>query len=469
MQIVAASQPALERGITVGMTVAEARGLLNQSQRRRAPATYLYAEPHDARADRMALAQLAEWCEQFSPLVGLEDADLPETLLLDVTGLAALYGSEEKLVARVAEQFSRRGLTVCLALADTVGAAWALSHYKGDELPIAALRLSAQTLAWLTDLGIRTIEQLATLPRAGLAQRFGDELLRRWDQMTGAAAEVIVAHRPAPQFEADVSFEFATDRPEQLEAIIAHHVERILARLATRGLGIQKLVCELRCEGGRSVPLMISLFRATGTLRHLMELVRLRLEKLSLMQPVSGLRISATVVGPLEYRQQELFADVGRESAWGETRELAALIDRLSSRLGYDAVLRAKLCPDPQPEYACRYEAWIDAQPSRSRPEPDRAALRKLRPQERPLRLAREPVALAVAAAPVGGLPPRFRLAGREHVVAHHWGPERIETGWWRGRSVRRDYYRIETATGHRWWIFRRLHDRQWFVQGWFD
>ena len=48
------------------------------------------------------------------------------------------------------------------------------------------------------------------------------------------------------------------------------------------------------------------------------------------------------------------------------------------------------------------------------------------------------------------------------------WGPERIETGWWRGDDVRRDYYVVETDAGTRWWIFRR-HDGQWFVQGCFD
>jgi protein ImuB len=52
---------------------------------------------------------------------------------------------------------------------------------------------------------------------------------------------------------------------------------------------------------------------------------------------------------------------------------------------------------------------------------------------------------------------------------AHAWGPERIETGWWRGRAVGRDYYRVATTTGRRFWRFRHLGDGQWFVQGMFE
>jgi protein ImuB len=62
--------------------------------------------------------------------------------------------------------------------------------------------------------------------------------------------------------------------------------------------------------------------------------------------------------------------------------------------------------------------------------------------------------------------PSRLWLHGRWYRVAHTHGPERIETAWWRGPSVRRDYYVIETECGERFWLFRCRRGRRWFLHG---
>jgi protein ImuB len=87
----------------------------------------------------------------------------------------------------------------------------------------------------------------------------------------------------------------------------------------------------------------------------------------------------------------------------------------------------------------------------------------------RPLQLLPRPVALAVTSIVPDGPPLRAEISGRQQQIARCWGPERIETGWWRGRPVGRDYYQVETAAGHRLWLFRRLRDGRWFWHGSFD
>jgi protein ImuB len=67
------------------------------------------------------------------------------------------------------------------------------------------------------------------------------------------------------------------------------------------------------------------------------------------------------------------------------------------------------------------------------------------------------------------GRPVAFTWRGREQRLAQVWGPERIETGWWREAPIRRDYYRVDTENGCRFWLFRRLSDGQWFLHGWFE
>jgi protein ImuB len=199
-------------------------------------------------------------------------------------------------------------------------------------------------------------------------------------------------------------------------------------------------------------------------------------------------------------QQQELFEPERTRQA---PQHLAVLVDRLSSRLGRDAVLRPCLLHDAQPEYACVYvplagekaaSGHAGVPPSgRRRGGPakggtattssrSKTAARRARvagggdmrlPHERPLSLLPRPVPLEVMALAPQGAPVQFRLAqknqrdaGPAHRVARSWGPERIETGWWRSGLIRRDYYRVETTQGERYWLFHELASGVWYLQG---
>jgi protein ImuB len=76
------------------------------------------------------------------------------------------------------------------------------------------------------------------------------------------------------------------------------------------------------------------------------------------------------------------------------------------------------------------------------------------------------PLLIEVVAVAPDGPPIGFRYQRRQQRVVRHWGPERIESAWWRGPSVRRDYYRVETDDGQRYWLFRELKCGQWFLHG---
>jgi len=140
------------------MPLAEAKALgQRQSQR-----DSYHLLPHDAAQDRAALLVLAQWCCRFSPLVGLEEGKEPSALLLDLTGLEHLFGGEPTLAKNMCKQLQQQGYVPRLAIADTVGAAWALAHYATDGqsptissrgknhdvlalLPIESLRLAHDT------------------------------------------------------------------------------------------------------------------------------------------------------------------------------------------------------------------------------------------------------------------------------------------------------------------------------------
>ena len=521
-QVVACSSNAYQQGVRVGMPLAEAKSLAcqptdrSQSSRQsvtpspRHPATHaprhsathaprhpLTFEEHDPQADRTGLEGLAQWCEQFSPLVGLEAADEPSSLLLEVTGLAVLFGSEEALAQRVVVAFQQRGYSVRVAIADCIGAAWAVTHFAAlshpaapspchpatpspwhlippgadcarlalAPLPLAALRLTDQTISLLHDLGVTRIEQLLQLPRASLAARFGDSLARRLDQAFGSLSEIIVAHRAPPGFHVEWPLEHPTYRRDVIAQILLQLVERVALRLEAQDLGVLELTCRLHSGRDQTAPvcLQIALFQPTSKASHLGELVQLQLERLTFSGQVASVSVEATTTAPLEIRQRELFAD-----SYSQSRsQLAILANRLGSRLGEKRVKRACLRAGAQPERAVRYLSLASGK--EKRPSRSKADVSKAIATARPLKLFSPPVKLSLLAVAPDGPPVRFRYEREQHHIARHWGPERIETGWWRGRSVRRDYYRVETRSGHRFWLYRQLDNGQWFLQGAFE
>jgi protein ImuB len=547
------SKAAVAAGVRPGMPLAEAQALLER-----------HIIQHDPEADRKLLQLLAGWCSRYSPLVGMEQTDEPSALFFDITGCAPLFGGEEEMAAQVARDFEHAGYFVHVALADTIGAAWAAVRFSSNssrhtpcavgrglrdtdessrndeclspatpfakaqgvpprphgtrsvpatilplvippgqqsallrELPVAALRLSADVVETLHELGIRQIGQLQSLPRSSLPARFGPSVLERLDQMRGLAQELIVPVPPAEPVEADWSFEEPTADRRALESILQRLIGEITEMLVARQEGAQRLVCRLLCVGKEPVRLAIGTLQPTAVAPHLCELVRLQLERITLAGEVLAVHVEVTASGPLGAQQQELFdAGINRDGQ----KHLAVLLDRLSSRLGEKAVLRPRLHPDPQPEYASRLETVLNNQGGptyRSVPAPrsprrnPKSEIRNPKffppPAEagttitvpdyqfttaiaaRPLCLKPRPIPVEVMSVVPDGPPVRFRWHAAEHVIQCSWGPERIETGWWRGPHVRRDYYRVETATGQRFWLFRQNDTGKWFLHGAFE
>jgi protein ImuB len=267
-----------------------------------------------------------------------------------------------------------------------------------------------------------------------------------------------------------------------VETAMEHLLGEVAAELLEAGRGAVRLECCIRCISGEPVGVSVGLFEPTVSAGHLFGVLRMPFERLRLPGPVTAIRVAATATAPLEPRQGTLFA--GEEPA-GQPRDVALLVDRLIGRLGRHAVVGVRLVPDAQPEFGWHREVLASDSRRRRRKKP--AA--ELPP--RPIRLLPRPIALQASSSAPGdteggqshfcGLlpqksgqspehfPRQFRLNNRQHVVAGGWGPERIETGWWRGQTIGRDYYQVETTTGRRFWLFRRLRDGRWFLHGIFE
>lgn len=472
-RVVAGCRLAARQGVAAGMPLAEAQGLLGATRPRRRPPVFL---PHDPAEDGEALHKLAVWCQKFSPVVGVEP---PDALLLEISGCGHLFGGEERLARQFSSELHRWRLVVRVAIADTPGAAWGLARYAPGEpvilvppggvaaalapLPAAALRLPVSVLELLSELGLDRIGALRSLPREGLTARFGPELVRRLDQALGDVEEPIERVRPTEPLEASHELEQPAGDREWLQEIVRGLLAQVFDRLTDTPLGVQRLELHLRDAAGREWNDVVERLRPSRSTAGWMELIRMRLEQSPWEGEAVHVRLRVLAAAPLELQAPSLLA-AGEAVTGG--RDLAQLVDRLSCRLGAERVVRPVLRADPQPEYAVEWRSCLNQSPSGLAPSLDAPGAGLL---PRPLRLEREPAAVQVTSIVPEGPPVKFIWNGRSRSVVRWWGPERIETGWWRGRPVRRDYYRVEADCGGWYWLFRRLDRGDWFLHGQFE
>ncbi len=438
-------------------------------------------EPH---RDRVALKCLAQKTLRFSPVV---EAIEPDTLLADITGCQRLFGGEERLARQAASEIQRQGFTVRAAIGDTVGAAYAVATAGAElliivpsgqtraylePLPISALRIGPAVCERLEALGIRRVRDLLTLPRAALPARFGQQLVLRLQQALGEVFEGLTPYQPEETLTSRWLFETPVSDWSIVCSVAQHLLVELFKQLMQRELALVRLDCILHQEGAGPQVVSIGLARASRQPGHVAALLAQKLEQVgnggrprpALPGPrplITGLTLAARRTEPWHAPQGELF----QPSRPADGEALGELVDRLTSRLGYEAVLRPRLVDDHQPEMAFRY---LSIAQTGCEPEP---IVSPVGPP-RPVRLLAHPVPIRVVALAPDGPPTWFAYRGREYPVASAAGPERLETAWWRGPDIRRDYFRVTADSGEMFWLLRTCDDSdsstvpQWYLHG---
>jgi protein ImuB len=458
--LVAIDDAAEKRGLHTGLALAQARAMH--------PA--LDVLPEDVEADATLLESIADWCLRYTPLVA---CDAPDGLVLDITGCTHLYGGERQLIADLAGRLERAGFAYRIAIAGTIGAAWAAAHHgtaasyaNGDErkilcpLPLAALRLPSSTVASLARVGLKRIGDIIDLPRSPLTARFGTELLRQLDRALGREHEPLTPRLPVAPYVAEQRFPEPIGREED----VLGTVERLAARLA--------FALERRGDGARRIEL--TLFRTDGEVRRLAagtsrplrdprSIRALFAERLAALadalDPGFGFdmaRLSVMVAEPCPPEQ------IGIGNA-EDCAEMDRLVDRLSARLGAQRVRRLIAQDSYIPEIAAV------SVPAQTNIDDGWSAFHRHRAEAelapRPLRLLARPEAIEAVAEVPDGPPLRFRWRRALHEVIAAEGPERIEGTWWGEPGEQssfasfeksaRDYFRVEDQMGLRFWLFR--------------
>jgi protein ImuB len=442
--VVSVDDAARSNRLHPGMTVAHAQSLILDLH-------VINATPDE---DEAALIQLGLRCTRYSPLV---TPDPPDGVFIDIAGSAHLFKGEAELLKDLASRLTAARISSKLAVADTPGCAWAVARFGNGgiippgriadalgSLPVSALRLPAHTVESLRDVGIDRIAQLAIKPRSTLQTRFGSELLLQLDYALGTAHEALTSLLPPEVPRAILKFAEPLASPEDLQRVIAKLCETLVHDLELRGIGARRLDLVFLRVDNVAQAVRIGTSRPNRDGKHLAKLLA---ERLVLVDPGFGIEqatLTASWVEALTERQT-----IGRHVARdGGDLDVGSLVDTLQVRLGPKRLFRLTPVESEIPERSVRRIAAVSAPQGVSWP----ADL------PRPARLLRPPEPVA-AAAEIPDSPPLFFVWRKvRHRVVKADGPERILGEWWVADGdvgMQRDYYRVENASGERFWLFR--------------
>jgi protein ImuB len=407
-----------------------------------------------------SLQQLAIRAQRFTPRVSLA---LPDGLLLEVKGSLHLFNGATGLMGALAEEYTEVARTSSCALAPTplaalLAARWGKPLVITDKaqligqlthLPLTLMRWPVEVLERLARMGVRTVGQALRLPRAGFAQRFGPGVLADLDRLTGRKADLPRLFRPRERFRRRCELTYELESTERIVAALTPLLAALGNFLRARQCGILKLECLLQHRHAPPSSCVLRLANPLTDVARLTELLGERLNALELPEPVRSCELRSGALVPHAPASHSLWQP-GEQGGEGETQS-HELVERLQARLGTAAVYGLQVLAGHRPE-----NAWGLREPTAQYTDtgigpPPWAAFR------RPLWLLSSPLLLQEKA----GLPQRrgaLRLSSEA---------ERIESGWWDGSDIERDYYIACDIHGVELWVYREcLPPHRWFLHG---
>ncbi|MEA3177769.1 MAG: protein ImuB [Gammaproteobacteria bacterium] len=442
------------------------------------------------------LEKLATRAQRFTPRVSLV---APDGLLLEVKGSLHLFEGVDGLLRAFSQDCEAIGIESTVALAPTPLAAMVAARVgkpfvvtnkaqlvgRLTALPLGPLRWPDDVVERLARMGVRTIGQALRLPRAGFARRFGPAHLAELDRLTGRSADLRHHFQPRERFRRRRELTYEMENNATILAAFAPLLADLGKFLELRQSGITELECRLRHRHAPPSTCVLRLAAPVADVARITELLGERLNALVLPEPVRSceLRSSLPVLRVLSCDSLWQPGEYGGSSG----PESPQLVERLRARLGHEAVYGLQMLPGHRPE-----RAWAMCEPvTATRPVDSRRAgasgptvsgsagargvggrggPNTVAPGARSLELVPP---WAAFRRPLWLLPSPQQLEEIEGVprrrgTLRFFGDvERIETGWWDGGEIGRDYYTVFDIYGVQLWIFRERADpHRWFLHG---
>ena len=442
-RLVACNEAARHRGINSGMRIAAATAL----------AADLQVTSRDTAAEEAALERIAAWGLQFTPAVSIAR---PAEVLFEIEGSLTVFRGLKRLWVEIAEGLRTLGFTATVACAPTplaaqwfarAGLAVRLRHVDAlrtslPDLPLEVMHAAPESFALLQNVGAQTIGDCLALPRDGLARRLGQDFLDDIDRALGKLPDARLFFTPPTVFTAAQPLPAPAQEAEMLLFAARRLVNELCGFLSATANGAQRLAFTFSHHGREPTKLTLALVAATRDADHLTNVLREKLHRTQLPCPATAIALESELLLPLASRNLTLLPEAAQQE-----EAAARLVERLRARLGHEAVAGLRRHPDHRPEFA-----WRAC-------EPGAGDVKVAAIAGRPLWLLSQPQRLKeIEEVPC--------YDGRLHLLA---GPERIESGWWDGHDVTRDYFVASNPAEALLWIYReRNANAGWYLHGFF-
>jgi protein ImuB len=475
-RVVATDERAEAAGVCVGMTLSAAL----------AAAPGIDPRPREPAAELALMQRLADIASAFTPQVSIEP---PDGLLLEIKPSIRLFGGLRELCRKLRAAcladpaFVQPALQPCFTLAPTALAALAAARAGArcfitdpavlparlKPLPLDVLRWPEEQNARLVAMGVRTLGDLLRLPRNGFARRFGPAQLADLDRLLGRRADPRRRLARRERYRGRVDLDHEIEDHERILQALRPLLEEQERFLRERQRGITALLCRFHHYRAPPTACTLRLAAPEAGAERLLSLLRERLATLVLPEPVRRCELRGGALSERPLTSQPLWS-VG-EHGHAAAGEMPAMVEHLRARLGAGAVYGIARVSEHRPEHA-----WRVAEPAlkegtdlfgtdSNKSVPNRsvpcASLSEL-PFRRPLWLLAAPE-------PLDQQRGRPRRRGALELLE---GPERIESGWWDGADIARDYYVARDSRGSCLWIYRdaagtgRADTHRWFLHG---
>jgi protein ImuB len=470
-RVIAADARAEAAGVRSGMTLAAALAAVPD----------IDARPREPQAELALMQRLAGLAAVFTPQVSIE---APDGLLLEIKPSLRLFGGLRELCRKLRAAcladpvFAQPEMQPCFTLAPTALAALvaaragarcfitdpAVLPARLKPLPLEVLRWPEEQNQRLAAMGVRTLGELLRLPRAGFARRFGPAQLADLDRLLGRRADPRARLKRRERYRGHVDLDHELEDHERILQVLQPLLAELEQFLRGRQRGITALQC--RFHHYRAAPTVCGLRLAApeADAARLLSLLRERLATLVLPEPVRRCELRGGALSERPLSSQPLWS--AGEHGHAPAGEMPALVEHLRARLGAAAVYGLRAVSEHRPE-----NAWRVAEPELSTAAPATTPAPDAVPAANAALPFRRPLWLLACAEELDQQRGRPRRRGPLQLLT---GPERIESGWWDGADVVRDYYVAQDATGARLWIYCEYHAppsgravaRRWFLHG---
>lgn len=428
------------------------------------------AELSEVRQEQI-LQELAGLVENVSSTVSFH----PQALICEIRSSLNYFGGidaiHDKLTTLITPALEQRELPeqFLYAASPTVTGSLLLARsghnalvYRKDNLRSALGQLSTEVLQLnkeqnrrLYNMGVRKIRDIWRLPTDGLRKRFGSDFINLLNKALGKAPE------PTRNYVAPPAYSSAYDLPYELENLdrLLPVADELLAQLCDflqrRDLSTSHLVFALLHEKRPSTEIDMALRQSSRCRDHLLLLLETHFAKLNVPAPIIGVKLKVKQFDAFMTQSEQLLIE-DRTSGQGNGHSaLDQFMEQLHARLGSSSLKSINTVAEHCPEYACEELDYQESKQQNTSPvEAD-----KISPNPRPVWLLYKPQPLLLK---------NGKLYHRQPIRLIS-GPERIETRWWYGTDIRRDYYVAQEQNGSRLWIFReRSGERNWYLHGFF-